>query len=48
MKKLLLLAVLTSALLTAWGCNNDKDRNDSTGQSEKQDRLDTVSGKPPA
>ena len=47
MKRLLLLAVLASALLTAWGCNNDKDRDDSTGSGEKQDRLDTVSGKPP-
>ena len=47
MKKLLLLTVLASALMTAWGCHNGHDRNDSTGRGERQDRLDTTSGRMP-
>ena len=47
MKKLLLVAFVATALLSAWGCNNDKDRNDSTGHGEKQDRIDTTTGHPP-
>ena len=47
MKKLLLTAFVLSALLSAIGCNNGKDRNDSTGRGEHQDRLDTTSGRMP-
>ena len=47
MKKFLLLAVMSAALLTAWGCKNGHDRNDDTGHGEKQDRLDTTTGKMP-
>src|SRR5207244_13381282 len=46
MKKLLLTAFVLSALLSAWGCHNH-DRNQSTGRGERQDRLDTTSGRMP-
>ena len=38
----LLVAVL---LAPAWGCRDD--RNDETGRSEKQDRIDAARGTPP-
>ena len=50
MKKFLLTALVLcamTAMMSAIGCNDGKDRNDDTGQSEKQDRLDATSGKPP-
>ena len=47
MKKFLLAAVVLSALLGSTGCNGGKDRDDDTGRGERQDRLDTTSGKPP-
>jgi hypothetical protein len=48
MKKLLLAAFVLSALLSASGCNNGHDRNDSTGRGERQDRLDTTTGRMPS
>ena len=47
MRKLLLAVFVLSTLLAATGCNDNKDRNDSTGKGEKQDRLDATSGKLP-
>jgi hypothetical protein len=47
MKKLLLIAFVASALLSTWGCRDKNDRNDSTGRGEKQDRLDTTTGRVP-
>ena len=44
MQKLVLLAVIASALLTAFGCHNGNDRNDDTGHTEKQDRVNTTTG----
>jgi hypothetical protein len=46
MKKLLLTAFVLSALLSAWGCNN-KNHDSSADHSDRQDRLDTTSGKVP-
>ena len=46
MKKLLLTVAVFAALLSTWGCNKD-DRNDSTGRGERQDRLDTTTGRAP-
>ena len=47
MRKLLLAVFVLSTLLAVIGCNHNKDHNDSTGQGEKQDRLDATSGKMP-
>ena len=46
-KKFLVAVFVLSALLSAAGCNDGKDRNDDTGRGERQDQLDTTSGKPP-
>ena len=45
MKKLLLTVTVFAALLSTSGCKDT--RNDSTGRGEKQDRLDTTTGKAP-
>ena len=44
MKKLVLIAVIASALLTVIGCNNGHDRNDDTGRGESHDRVNTTTG----
>ena len=44
MKKLVLIAVIASALLSALGCHNGHDRNDDTGRGERNDRLNTTTG----
>jgi hypothetical protein len=48
MKKLLLAVFVLSALLSAAGCHNGHDRNDSTGRGERQDRIDTTTGRAPS
>jgi hypothetical protein len=46
--KTALMALLAAVLLvSSFGCNNGKDRNDDTGRSEKQDRTDVTRGRPP-
>lgn len=37
--------LLAMALLSAWGCRDDRD--DETGQSENRDRADVIRGKNP-
>jgi hypothetical protein len=46
--KTALMALLAAVLLaSSFGCNDGNDRNDDTGRGEKQDRIDTVRGRPP-